>query len=325
MTRVSVISVFYNRAKYVVPSVESLLAQDHDDLEIILVDDESTDDTLAELRRFAGDPRVRIIAQPNCGFTRSMNNAIRASSGQYIAVHGSGDVSLPQRISAQARVLDERPDVGVVGCWVENDDDSGTSADVMKPPNGLDFARTMLSRTLFTHGEAMYRRSTFDQVGGYREFFEYAQDRDLWLRMSEHCDYFIVPAPLYRRFKLPGGVATNADKLLLQMYLSDFAVQCARARRAGSPDPVTRFGHMAAFLRQPSENFGRRAAWQGVKFLIADQPGVAAPVLKRSASESRSLQSRLIGLLCATYGMPVVWKQFSRPLLSRRLKRFRQA
>lgn len=323
MTRVSVISVFYNRGKFVQPSVESLLAQDHGDLEIILVDDQSTDDTLAQLQRFANDPRVRIIAQSNSGFTRSMNNAIRASSGEYIAVHGSGDISLPARLSAQARILDAQPEVGVVGCWVENDEDDGSGTRVLKAPNDLPFAETLLKRNLFTHGEVMFRRAIFDAVGGYREFFSFAQDRDLWMRMSEQCGYRIVTEPLYRRIKLPGGVAKSPEKLLLQTYLSDFAVQCARARRRGERDPLDRHGPAAAFLRERSELFARRIAWQGVKWMLAGNLDHGWTLIKQAAGEFRSRQLMMIRTLAATHTSPLLWRTIGRPLLARRVTSFR--
>lgn len=323
-TPVSVISIFHNRADNVRESVESLIAQDHPALQIILVDDESTDDTLAQLKRFESDPRVRIVAQANAGFTRSMNSAIRASTGTYIAVHGSGDLSLPGRIAAQAAVLDARPDVGVVGCWVENDEDDGSGTRTLKSPNGLPFAETLLRRNLFTHGEVMFRRALFDTVGGYREFFRFAQDRDLWLRISEHCgDYHVVPQPLYRRLKLPGGVAKSPDKLLLQTYLSDFAVQCAKTRRRGGADPVDKHGPVAAFLREPSEAFARRIAWQGVKWMLAGNIEHGWTLIDKAAGEYRSRQLMMIHALAATHRRPWLWRLVGRPVLEQRLRSFR--
>ena len=111
MTRVSIVSAWYNRADHVATSIGSLLAQTHDDLEIIVCDDGSTDATLAELRKF-DDPRLIVQTQANAGFVTTMNRMIASATGDYIAVHGSGDESLPERIARQAAVLDEHPEIG---------------------------------------------------------------------------------------------------------------------------------------------------------------------------------------------------------------------
>src|ERR1700749_4123369 len=117
---VTIVSVFHNRGAEVERSVNSLLAQTYTPLEIIVVDDGSTDDTALRLRAFA-DPRLSVRIQPNQGFTRAVDAAVRSAKGSFVAIHGAGDISLPQRIEQQARVLAEHPEVGVVGCLIENE------------------------------------------------------------------------------------------------------------------------------------------------------------------------------------------------------------
>ena len=119
---VSVISAYYNREDHVEESIQSLLDQTYENLEIIThVDDGSTDNTLERLRRF-DDPRLKIVTHENCGLVLSFIKAIEMSSGEYIAIHGSGDLSLPRRIEKQAALLQEKEKVGVVGCYVNNID-----------------------------------------------------------------------------------------------------------------------------------------------------------------------------------------------------------
>lgn len=261
---ISVVTVFYNRAAFVHSSVGSLLAQTHPNLEIIIVDDGSTDATAAKLGALC-DPRVKIISHANCGFTASLNIGIRRSSGTYVAIHGAGDISHPQRMAEQSAVLDTKPNVGVVGCHVE---DASTGL-VVRSPSGLPFFEAQTSRGLFTHGEVMFRRELYDRVGGYREFFQFAQDRDLWLRMSEHCDYEIVPKILYSRPNIDGTVRASVDKQITQVFLSDFAVQNALYRRAHGFDLVDRYGAESLWFRRQSPKLARRLAGLGIRRMLS--------------------------------------------------------
>ncbi|WP_296222920.1 glycosyltransferase [uncultured Sphingomonas sp.] len=320
---VSVVSAFYNRAGRVAESIGSVLAQDYPNLEVIVVDDGSRDDTLGKLRKL-DDPRLRIITRENRGFVASMNEAIAASRGDFIAVHGSGDLSLPGRIVQQAKVLVDSPDIGVVGCWVDNDETDGPGSRLFKAPRGLDFHATLLSRGLFTHGEVMFRRAPFDAVGGYRDFFRFAQDRDLWLRMSRLCGYDIVPEILYRRYKPEGGVSADPAKLLLQAYLSDFAVQCARIVDGGGRDPIDQYGAPAAFLRRPSPMFARKLAWFGARMMVEGKVEQGWPIVERAHAEYPGRQVRMIRALAALHDRPAMWARIGRPILARRLRQFRE-
>ena len=319
---VSIVSAFYNRAAQVAESVGSLLAQSHPDIEIIIVDDGSRDGTGDVLRRL-DDPRLTVISRENRGFVASMNEAIRASRGAFVAVHGSGDLSLPDRIARQAALLQSRPEVAVVGCWVENDENAGPGTRLYKAPDGLPFHATLMRRNLFTHGEAMFRRDIWDAVGGYREFFRFAQDRDLWLRMSRSGEYAIIPEILYRRYKPEGGISADPDKLLLQAYLSDFAVQCARTVDAGGRDPIERHGHLAPFLRDRPEPLARKLAWFGARLMLDGDIARGWPVVQRARREAFSRQIAMIHALSALHDRPLLWNRIGRPILAARLAHFR--
>ena len=110
-----VISIYYNRSALVSSSVSSVVEQLDDDMHLLLVDDGSTDDTLAQLERWQRQ-NVTVRTQHNMGFVESIIQAIDGTDSEYIAIHGSGDLSLPGRFAAQRRVLDSDKTVGVVGC-----------------------------------------------------------------------------------------------------------------------------------------------------------------------------------------------------------------
>jgi len=313
---VSIVTVYYNRAAHVGDSIRSLLNQTLTNLEIIAVDDGSTDGTVAALRAI-DDPRLRIIEQSNAGFVVAINRGIRASAGRYVAIHGSGDLSLPARIEEQAAVLDAKPEVGVVGCYVRNQDPfDPTRFNYFRSRNGLDFFAALVNAALFTHGEVMFRRDLFDRVGGYREFFKFAQDRDLWLRMSRHAGYYIVEKPLYQRFKLEDGVGTSAEKLIVQGLLSDFAVQCAMARGADGRDLLDRFGAVAPLMRRRSRALSNRYYDFARQMLFAGKLPDAQRMLDAAREEFPTFKARMLCVfLWIQRKAPRTWLTLLRPAL----------
>lgn len=265
MTAVSVISVFHNRAHGVAATAESLIAQDHDDLEIVLVDDGSTDGTLEALRRYEG-PNVRVEAHANIGFVHALKRAVANTYAPYVALLGAGDACRPERLSRQAAVLDAQPAVGAVGCGTENLD-ARTGGLISRKITQVErpAAQMLLTRNPFHHGEIMFRRSLYDAVGGYREFFIFAQDRDLICRFSQHAELQVIEDVLYTRYaRTEGSVSASPEKLLLQRRLSDFAVYCHEERLAGRPDPLDRYGPAAALLQPPSPRLTRELRAMGL-------------------------------------------------------------
>lgn len=241
---VSIISCFYNRAGYIEKSVNSLLAQTYQNIEIILVDDGSKDDTLSKLSVYT-DERINIISHPNKGFVRALRDAIAIANGDIIAIHGSGDISLPTRIEEQVNALIDDPNIGVVGCYVRNFDIIRDKWEVLRPRIDKNQLATVIKHNPFTHGEVMFRRTCYEQVGGYRDFFKFAQDRDLWLRMASITRFFVVPEVLYQRDTIEGSVTKNPAKSREQVYLSEFAVYCAVVRKAKGYDPLDIEGESA--------------------------------------------------------------------------------
>lgn len=262
--KVNVISVFYNREKYVSESVFSLLNQTHNDFEILLVDDGSTDETLNELRRFSA-PNIRILSRRNVGFTRALINAIGDTTSEYIAIHGSGDISYTSRLKVQSDFLDLNKEVGVVGCFckdvggLSNTGEASTCKLFEKECNGNVSAR-LIEENLIVHGAVMFRRALYHNVGGYREFFAQTQDRDLWFRLSRITDFYNVPEVLYERRRIPGGVSTSVEKRATQCVYSDFAKQCHIEFLTTGVDPLEELGPAALFFKRPSSILSRNLA-----------------------------------------------------------------
>ncbi|WP_225767318.1 glycosyltransferase [Inquilinus sp. Marseille-Q2685] len=296
-TLVSIVTVYYNRGDLVADSIGSLLSQTHRDIEIIAVDDGSTDETYDRLRAF-DDERLTVIRHQNQGFVGSIRKGIEMARGDIIAIHGSGDISHPDRIARQLAVLAERPDVGVVGCYVENRNLLRNYSTVHMPKVGPDAGRQLAEANFLMHGEVMFRKQVYDAVGGYRPFFRLAQDRDLWLRMSERTGFHIVPEILYTRFvRLDGVGGGRPDRRAAQVLLSNLAVHCYEARCRNEPDPVDagRFeALMSILLNRESSR---------ILALCATELAIAGRSDEADALFRRSLASRFLTVPLALFGL----------------------
>lgn len=249
--KVSIISVYYNREDYVTESINSLLSQTYNDIEIIVVDDGSTDNTLNKLKEFS-DSRLKIITQQNIGFVASIKKAIDISSGDKIAIHGSGDISHCKRIEKQINEFKNNSSLGVVGCFVENINLISEKASTIKPKidSGISLTDNLKKKNLFTHGEVMFDKEIYYRVGQYRDFFKYSQDRDLWLRMSLESNFYIIPEVLYTRFQLSEGVGNDPIKIVMQKYFNEYSKISINNRLNNEIDIIDEYGIYSPFFRK---------------------------------------------------------------------------
>lgn len=280
---VSIITVFYNRESLVKKTIECLLNQSHKDIEIIAVDDGSTDNTLNKLRAIE-DTRLKILTHDNWGFTKSIKHAVDNCNSDIIAINGSGDFSYPTRIEKQLSLLlsDER--LGAVGCHLENINTKSNESSIryinLNPNNNQ--LQEMLSRSFFTHGEVMFRKYYYEKVGGYREFFTYAQDRDLWLRISKYAKFDAVDEVLYRRYNLSDGVSGSYEKSLLQLYFSEMAIQSLKMSVDRGYDYIDKYGDDAKFFLEKNKNVANKIAFLGMRAFREHNLNESKIILKKS-------------------------------------------
>lgn len=169
-----------------------------------------------------------MVHEKNTGFVQGLINTIAMAKGEYIAIHGSGDIALPTRLEKQVEVLDSRPDVGAVGCWYTNiNERTGQRTTVQTTADSFsldDLAR----QNPFSHGEVMFRRTEYEKAGGYRPEFRFAQDIDLWMRIRKSARIATVPEFLYERYILSDGVTHNPRKFADQARYSILGRRLAR-------------------------------------------------------------------------------------------------
>ena len=238
----TVVMCVYNGAELLERSLKSVLTEQALDMEVVLVNDGSNDSTGDLARSYAkADQRLRVIEnERNEGITRSLIKGCRIAGGRYIARQDAGDVSARDRFAKQAEVLETRKNVAIVSSWVRYEGPGGERAGGIKhDPGEADAALSITSANQRRvrgpyHGAAMFRRSDYEAVGGYRQQFYFAQDVDLWLRLHERGIHWIIPEELYTARLAPESISgrhrAEQDKCL------DLAVRSAWARRAGESE-----------------------------------------------------------------------------------------
>lgn len=193
---VSVLLPVRNGGAYLRDAVESVLSQDFPALELLVIDDGSTDGAVEPLRAHR-DPRLRFLSSSVRGLSAALNLGLAASAGVYVARQDADDLSLPGRLRKQAACLDTNTDIDIVATRVEFIDGTGGACrtawtdavdrewDRALTPSSI--AALLPLTCCLIHGSVMARREVLMRVGGYRDDMTVAQDYDLWLRLlPEH-------------------------------------------------------------------------------------------------------------------------------------------
>lgn len=184
---VSVILPVYNRPT-VVNTIESITSQSYRNLEIIVIDNASNDDTVKRIMQL-NDTRIRlIINEKNMGQTYSLNRGLIESTGKYIARIDSDDLAFPDRIYKQVKFLEEHQEYVLVGSWVQFISDDDKIGMIVKMPTtsvGMEVMQTVACGMY--HPTAMYRRNIIlENSISYDENYHMAEDYDLWVRLMKY-------------------------------------------------------------------------------------------------------------------------------------------
>lgn len=292
---VSIVTSCYNRVAFAPASLHSLFAQTYPNFEIVVVNDGSTDGSGAYLDSLS-DPRLTVIHQRNMGNGGGLNTAIAAARGDLIAIHDFGDICHPERIAKQAAVLLEQPEVGLVSCWVSRRDITTGDITYLRHRKTRPFVEAILHETPFTHGEVMYRRDVFEKAGRYRRTFRWAVDRDLFVRMSRHCDYAVIEEELYEQLLFPDGISTTPEKQILQAYFAELANLCGARVLAGKTDLVEQYGDHAMFFVRPSWRVADRLARAGLRWISLDNKENAAKLVEAALAEAKTPMTLAVAL-----------------------------
>jgi glycosyltransferase involved in cell wall biosynthesis len=243
----------HNGAPWVRDAVASVLAQTAGDLELIVIDDGSTDAT-PELLAAVRDSRVHAERRARGGLTHALNRALALARAPLVARLDADDLALPERLARQRAFLDAHPDIGLLGTGAREVDEGGREVALIRPPEGdATIRRALIRRNPFVHSSVMMRRAVVERAGGYDETLEVAQDYDLWMRMSGLARLANLPEPLVVRRLLPGRVTAVRDAERLR---AEARVRWRAVRSGAYP------WWCAIFAARPALALALPAAWR---------------------------------------------------------------
>lgn len=266
---VSVVVPTYNRAHVLPRALASVQAQTYDRLEILVIDDGSTDGTDALVREYeARDDRVRYLRQPeNRGVSAARNRGIREARGEFVAFLDSDDEWYPEKTERQVDRFRELPRrVGLVYCGVDTVDPGGDWT--FRPRlRGEVYDQMLLQNPVHSGSGVMIRRTVTEQAGLFDEDIPAIEDYDYWLRIARHADIDFVEEPLVRYYFGHGGTQKSLntrENLDARAWL--FQKHQADMREAGVDhlfllESVRR--HLGA--SPPDIGGARRLAWEAVQ------------------------------------------------------------
>jgi len=232
MKKISVIIPTYNRAQLIERALQSVLDQEYPDLEVIVVDDCSTDNT-EDVVNSINDPRIKFIKHThNKGANAARNTGIRAASGKYIAFQDSDDEWMPGKLAKQVDAFEGAPeDIGVVytAFWrIEKGEKTYTPAKDVLTTDGY-LLKELLKRNFITTQSILVKKECLEAVGLFDESMPRLQDWELLLRIAEHYRFHFIDEALVNLYHTSDSITsdqkalTKALLLLLEKHYSAFA------------------------------------------------------------------------------------------------------
>src|SRR5690606_19064498 len=184
--RVTVSMAVYNGASYLNAAIESILNQTFNDLELLIVNDGSTDATQSIVNSYS-DPRIRLINNTrNRGIAYSRNRGWKEAMGDFVAVLDCDDIAVKNRIELQYAHMTENPDLAMTGghAAVIDSNDQPTGNYFIMPTSPLEASIELLFRNVFVNSTVMFRKKTLEAGGGYRNI-GICDDYELAFRLNE--------------------------------------------------------------------------------------------------------------------------------------------
>jgi glycosyltransferase involved in cell wall biosynthesis len=276
---ISIVIPAYNQAHYLSEAITSALGQSYRDVEVIVVDDGSTDDTRAVVEAI-DDPRLCYVYQENRGLSAARNMGIRHARGAYLSYLDSDDRFLPEKVALLLAVLQEQPEVGLVaGQAIPVDETGKQNGRLFDRPLPDDGRELLLGNPLHV-GSVLVRRSWQERAGWFDEELRSYEDWDMWLRLARlGCAMAWVAAPvsLYRfhadQMTRDGSQMTTATFAVLDKLFADREV----------PPSWQEWRHLAysrAHLRAAAQSYRREesleVACSHLEKAIALDPALAA-------------------------------------------------
>jgi glycosyltransferase involved in cell wall biosynthesis len=257
---ISVVMPAYNAARFIGEAVESILNQTWRELELLVIDDGSTDRTVEIVRGYAArDARVRVIESAHGGISRARNKGMELARYPWVAVMDADDVALPHRFERQLQAAAAEPQVVAWGAYVYHINSRGERLSLGKlGPTTVEEFRAYRAQGMdvnMHHPTALLRRDVCLEVGGYNPELAACVDFDLFDRLAAHGPIVIIPEPLLLyRLHLQ---SVTMSRFFTQRRVMRYVTARCQARLAGEREPsLEEFN--AAYRRLPLWRRGRQ-------------------------------------------------------------------
>lgn len=257
------------RGAYLPLAVDSVLRQTFSALELLVIDDASSDGSLSTLELVAArDPRLRLLKNPGAGLVAALNFGIAQAQAEFIARMDADDIALPERLSRQVEFLEKTPGISVVGTQVAFIDAAGslTGERTSFPTEPEEITKALTVRgCVVRHPSVLARKISLLAVGGYRPACDKAEDYDLWLRLVDGNRIANLPDVLLHYRVHPLQISNGVN--LQQRFSRDLALLALRARRDGAADPLDDIPKPVSFMQADKDAL--RALPNAIELLAA--------------------------------------------------------
>lgn len=271
---VSVVVPTHNVAPFIGAAIESILAQNFGDFEVILMDDGSSDSTVEVARRF-DDDRLNIVPRRHRGPTRTMNEAIELARGRWIAFLDGDDMWAPDKLRRHVEVMNARPGLDMTFCRSRMVNEEGQNLPIKSPrwKGSLRYEQLLVSNPAANGSSIVARRQALMEAGCFDNDFAASYDYDLWLRLALLRPNNIACIPEVLTYYRRRSGQITADPSIME----DSWKQLIEKHRQLNPETVN------ALEPRSRSNLYRYLAAIAYE---AGQPGLGLSYMRRSLSSS---------------------------------------
>ncbi len=296
---VSIVMPVRNGERFLGRTLASALAQIYSPIEVIVVDDGSTDRTAALVKETADrDNRVRLFCTQQSGVAAARNFGVSHARGKLIAPLDADDLWHPEKVSRQVAVLKASPaKVGVVYCWcihIDEDDFVMTPVRANSTAQGRVTSSLAEINILQTSSTALIKRASFDAVGGYDVNLKQAEDWKLYLALSDVCDFAVVPEHLVGYRQSAGSLSRNVSSMA---HSSELVMSWMEAKWPGLAEQARRPRTYNLYAYMAQTAFNNKQLLNALKYQVVAWRARPEMIFERSNMFFMSrLLARMVGL-----------------------------
>lgn len=209
---ISVIIPAYNAEEYIEETIQSVLDQAYSNIEILVIDDGSSDNTLQILEKYKS--KLKISTQKNMGVSKARNTAVGNASGKWIAFVDSDDIWPPEKLSEQIEQIKNENWSHTNSVYFGHNQDGTTKRSDLTPQFGGNVFNHLITDNFITTSTVLIKRSTFLEYGGFDESLKALEDWKLWLEVSLKEPLNYNPSVLCKYRVTPGSTSRKAREVL---------------------------------------------------------------------------------------------------------------